>query len=416
MSPRSGNHPTESGASDPLAFCDEWLADLARRDLRRRVRAVDSAPGPVVELGGRRLILLASNNYLGLAAHPRLVEAAVAAARRWGVGTGAARLVTGGLPLHDLLEQELARFKGCPDAVLFSSGYHANVGTIPALVGPGDLVLSDALNHASLIDGIRLSRAEVKIYPHRAADTVRDELGRWRSGHGSRGRVLVVTDSVFSMDGDRAPLPGLVEACEEHGALLMVDEAHATGVVGPGGRGLVAEFGLEGRVPVVMGTLSKALGAAGGFVAGSRRLCEVLRNRARAYIFDTALPAPVTAAGLEGLRILGEEPERVERVRARARALAAGLRRLGFECRGPQSAVVPVPVGPAGDALALARALEEAGVLAPAIRPPTVAEGTSRIRATVTADHTAEHIEWALEAFAKASRLRVGSKSEGPGR
>ncbi|MGH9000164.1 MAG: aminotransferase class I/II-fold pyridoxal phosphate-dependent enzyme, partial [Acidimicrobiia bacterium] len=257
---------------DPLAFCAEELARLDRDGLRRRVRPVQSGAGPEVIVGERRVLSLASNNYLGLATHPEVTAAAAEAASSYGVGAGSARLIAGGLGLHDELEARLAAFKGTEDAVLFSSGYLANLGTIAALVGRGDAVFSDALNHASIIDGARLSRAEVTVYDHADAGHLDDLLAGWRRSHAGE-RALVVTDSVFSMDGDLAPLPDLLEACRRHGAALMVDEAHATGVVGPGGRGAVAHFGLEGQVPVVMGTLSKALGAAGGFVAGSGALC-----------------------------------------------------------------------------------------------------------------------------------------------
>jgi len=382
----------------PLDFIPAELRALEEAGLQREVRALDSAQEPEVVLDGDRLILLASNNYLGLATDPRVVEAAVEAARRWGAGTGSARLISGGMRLHDELEQRLAAFKRTESALLFSSGYLANLGTISALVSRGDAIFSDELNHASIVDGARLSHADVHVYRH--ADP--EHLATLLREHGARGRRLVVTDTVFSMDGDLAPLHELVEASERHNAILMVDEAHATGVVGPGGRGAVAHFGLEGRVPVVMGTLSKALGSAGGYIAGSSDLIAYLRNRARAFIFDTAPTPPTVAAAAAALGILEREPQRPERVRALARLLADGLRATGFVVPQPAAAIVPVVVGAADAALAFARALRGQGVLVPAIRPPSVAPGTARLRATVMATHTETQIDSALHAFAGA--------------
>ncbi|HLG01816.1 MAG TPA: 8-amino-7-oxononanoate synthase [Acidimicrobiia bacterium] len=385
--------------NDPLEFVTSGLADLDAASLRRRVRSLSSPPDPEVTLDGRRVILLASNNYLGLANHPRVVAAAKQAADEWGVGAGSARLITGSVELHDELERRLAGLKGTADAVLFSSGYLANLGTVSALVGPGDAVFSDELNHASIIDGCRLSRADIHVYPHCDADQLEKLIADWRRDHGA-ARVLVATDSVFSMDGDLAPLPDLADVCETYGAMLMVDEAHATGVIGPEGRGAVAHFRMEERVPIIMGTLSKSLGASGGFIAGSKALCDFLRNRARAFIFDTALPPPVVGAALAALDILTLEPGRPERVRERARRFHDELRLLGFDALRPDAAVVPVMVGDARAALDLAARLLELGVLAPAIRPPTVPEGTSRLRCTLMASHTDEHLRRAVDAFA----------------
>ena len=389
-------------ATDPLAFCGRELAEIEAAGLGRRVRTLASASEPEVLLDGRRVLCLASNNYLGLAAHPEVVDAAADAARRYGAGAGSARLVTGGLTVHDELEARLAAFKGTEAALLFSSGYLANLGTVAALVGPGDAVFSDALNHASIIDGCRLSRAGVHVYRHADAGHLEDRLAAWRQGAPAAARALVVTDSVFSMDGDVAPLPDIAAACERHGAVLMVDEAHATGVVGPGGRGAVAAFGLDGRVGVLMGTLSKSLGAAGGFIAGSVELCAWLRNRARSFVFDTALPPPTAAAALAALGVLEREPERPVRARRLAGRLATGLRAAGYRVPDPPAAVVPVPVGAPDAALALSARLLDAGVLVTAIRPPSVPEGTSRLRATVMATHTDAEIDRALAAFAAA--------------
>jgi len=346
-------------------------------------------------LDGERLSLFASNNYLGLANDPRVVDAAVDAARRWGAGAGSARLITGGIRLHDDLEHALATLKRTEAAVLFSSGYMANLGTITALTTAEDAIFSDRLNHASIIDGARLSHARVHVYRH--ADV--DHLDHLLCSSAAR-RKLVVTDTVFSMDGDLAPLAAIADACDRHGAILMVDEAHATGVVGPGGRGAVAHFGLEGRVPVVMGTLSKSLGSAGGYIAGSRELIAFLRNRARPFVFDTAMPPPVAAAALRAVEILSSEPQRATRVRALAGRLAAGLR-----LPDPAAAIVPVLVGEADEAMRLADLLRSRGILVPAIRPPSVAPGSARLRATVMATHTEHHVDAFVHALTQAHAL-----------
>jgi len=381
--------------SDPLDFTRAELDRLDAASLLREVRALDSAQGPEVDLNGRRVLLLASNNYLGLANDPRVVGAAADAARRWGAGSGSARLISGGVRLHDELEARIAAFKGTESALLFSSGYLANLGTISALVGRGDAIFSDELNHASIIDGARLSGAHVHVYRHADAGHL-DEL----LASPVAGRRLVVSDAVFSMDGDLAPLRDIADVCDRHGAILMVDEAHATGVVGPGGRGAVAEAGLDGRVPVVMGTLSKALGAAGGFIAGSADLIAYLRNGARAFIFDTAMPAPVAAAALAALEVIEAEPWRGERARALSLRLWSGLSSAGFTVgSAPAAAIVPLVVGEATDALAMSAALLAQDVLVPAIRPPSVAPGTARLRATVMATHTDEQIDAAVRAF-----------------
>lgn len=398
----AGQRPAPPVITDPLGFCGEEIGRIETAGLLRRVRPLESASEPEVILNGRRVLCLASNNYLGLAAHPEVVDAAAEAAHRFGAGAGSARLITGGLLLHDELEARLAAFKGTESALLFSSGYLANLGTVAALVGPGDAVFSDALNHASIIDGCRLSRAEVQVYRHADAGHLEARLAAWRHNAGPDRRALVVTDSVFSMDGDIAPLPDIVDACERHGAILMVDEAHATGVVGPGGRGAIAHYGLEGRVGVVMGTLSKALGAAGGFIAGSADLCAYLRNRARSFIFDTALPPPTAAAALAALGVVEREPQRPVRARSLAGRLATGLRAAGYDVPDPPAAVLPVVIGAPEAALAMSARLLDSAVLVTAIRPPTVPEGTSRLRATVMATHTDAEIDRAAAAFAAA--------------
>ena len=389
----------------------DWVAgELAAweaSDLLRTPRVIETAAAPEVEIDGRRVVLLCSNNYLGLAGDPRVRSAAASAARRWGAGSGASRLVSGTSALHRDLERELAAFEGADDVVLFSSGYLANIGILTTLTGAGDVVFSDELNHASIVDGCRLSKARVEVYRH--ADVA--HLESLLVSAPARRRV-VVTDSVFSMDGDLAPLADLVAACERHDAVLITDEAHATGVLGPRGAGAVDQLGLSGRVPVVVGTLSKALGSAGGYVATTGDVATLLRNRARSHVFDTA-PAPSTmAAAREALRIVGAEPERRERVRELARRVAAEFRALGYEAGEPAAAVVPVLVGEAREAVALSERLLVHGVFCPAIRPPSVPEGTSRLRVTVMATHTDEHIERALDAFASAKGVRRAGSVE----
>jgi 8-amino-7-oxononanoate synthase len=324
--------------------------------------------------------------------------AAAEAASEWGAGATGSRLTTGSLALHSALEAELAALKGAEGAVLFGSGYEAAVGTIPALVGRGDLILSDSLNHASLIDGCRLSRAEVRVYRHRDVDHARELL----ADRSSFRRCLLVSDGVFSMDGDLAPLPELCDLCDAFDTWLMVDDAHGTGVLGERGGGTVEHFGLEGRVPVQMGTLSKALGSQGGFVAGSAALAEYLRNRARTFIFSTAPTPAAAAAARASLRIVREEPQLRTGLLRRAAYLRKGLRSLGFDVPEGETPIVPVLVGESDRALALAAVLEEEGVWAPAIRPPTVPSGTARLRLCVQATHEGQHLEYAHEAFVRA--------------
>ena len=369
-----------------MRVLDAELAALEDAGLRRRLRPLASASDAEVLLDGRRVLLLSSNNYLGLATHPAVKAAACAAIERWGCGAGASRLISGHLELHAEVEAKLAALKGTEAALLFPSGYQANVGAITALVGRGDHVYSDALNHASIVDGCRLSRASVQVYPHRDVQALEAALAATPRG----GRRLIVSDSVFSMDGDRAPLQALAALAEEYHSWLMVDEAHATGVLGPGGAGLAAADGVGARVTVHMGTLGKALGAAGAYVAGARALIELLVNRARAFIYTTGLaPAAVAAAGAALART--------------AATLREGLRALGLDARG-DTHIVPVLVGDNRAALALADDLLARGVHALAIRPPTVPQGTARLRVTPMATHTTVQLERALAAFGDAAR------------
>ena len=379
-----------SGADD-VARAD--LLALQERGLLRALEPLRSPPGAEVEVRpGERLINFSSNDYLGLAADPRLVQALADGARAWGAGAGASRLVCGDfLPQHEL-EQELARFEGSEAAVLFGSGYAANCGILPSLAGPEDLILSDALNHASIIDGCRLSRARVEVFPHLDLGAV-ERLLRTPAR-----RKLVVTDAVFSMDGDRAALPELAVVCARTGAILVVDEAHATGVIGPHGAGLCAEQGVSADLR--MGTLSKSFGIAGAYVASSRAVCELLVNRARPLIFSTALPPALACAALTALRILAgpEGDERRACLSSSVQRFAAGLRSLGIAARD-DSPIFPVVLGSPERAVDAAARLRSEGILAKAIRPPTVPPGTSRLRFALSAAHTQAHIDAALSAL-----------------
>jgi 8-amino-7-oxononanoate synthase len=378
---------------------DFFAADQRRRiasGLQRSLRPVDGPQDTRLLVDGRTVLSLCSNNYLGLATHPEVVEAAVEAARAYGVGSGASRLISGSMRIHHDLEARLAAFKDAAACLLFTSGYHANLGVITSLVGDGDAVFSDALNHASLIDGCRLSRAAVHVYAHGDVGALADRLRAVPAR-----RRLIVTDSIFSMDGDGAPLAAICDLAERHGAMLMVDEAHATGVLGRHGAGLVEALDLAPRVTVQMGTLGKALGGFGAYVAGSRGLIDLLVNRARTFVFTTALPPPVVAAAAAALTLVEREPERRAAVRRNAARLRQGLGALGCDVRGdPDSHIVPVVIGDAAATMALSDALLARGVLAHGIRPPTVPDGTARIRATVMATHSDPDIDEAVAAFA----------------
>lgn len=379
----------------------ELAAELARLEtagLRRTLRALESGSAAEVTIDGQPVLLLSSNNYLGLADHPAVVTAACEATRRWGCGTGASRLICGHLDLHAEVEAQLAAWKGTDAALLFPSGYQANVGAITALVGRGDHVFSDALNHASIIDGCRLSRASVHVYPHRDMRALEALLAAAPNG----GRRLIVTDSVFSMDGDRAPLDALVVLSRLYHTCVFLDEAHATGVLGPRGAGLAEAEGLGAAVDVQMGTLGKALGGAGAYVAGSRALIDLIANRARSFVYTTGLaPAAVAAAGA-ALRIVASEPERRGALLRNAERLRAGLTPLGLRVEG-DTHIIPVLLGDNALAMRFAAALLERGVLAHAIRPPTVPPGTARLRVTPMATHTDAQIDRALAAFTEVA-------------
>jgi 8-amino-7-oxononanoate synthase len=380
----------------------ERLQELKELGLYRRMRMISGPQGPRVVLDGKPVLLLCSNNYLGLADHPRVREAAADAAMRWGVGAGASRLVSGTMTVHRRLEERLADFKRAQAALLFGSGYLANIGVITALAGDGEVVYSDELNHASIIDGCRLARAETFVYRH--ADVEHLAWGM-RQAEGRGG--LVITDSVFSMDGDIAPLAEIVELAGRHGVRVAVDEAHGTGCLGPGGRGAVAEAGVEDEVDVVIGTLSKALGAYGAFVACDQPMAQLLVNSARSFIFSTAPPPPAVAGALAALELLAEQPQRVEKLQANGDVLRDELAREGFEVAGSTTQIVPLVIGDAKQAMRICELAIERGVFAQAIRPPTVPEGTSRLRLAVMASHSKAELREAAHVLGRAA-LQAG--------
>lgn len=376
------------------------LAELEQRGLYRRLRLVEGAQAGRVSLGGREVLMLSSNNYLGLANHPALTRAAQDALERFGCGAGASRLISGSMELHHELEDRLARLKHTEAALAFPTGYQANVGTLSALMEPGDTILSDALNHASIIDGCRLSRATTLVFRHNDMDHLAELLASCSAA----GRRLIVTDSLFSMDGDIAPLAEMSRLARDYDAWLMVDEAHATGVFGPHGAGVVEELGLSSTVEIQMGTLGKALGGFGAYVAGSRHLIDWLVNRARSFVYTTALPPSVAATAIAALDIVAQEPERRRRLWNTTAFLADQLSKLGYKLGNSRSQILPLIIGDAGQTMTLAAALLERGIFAQGIRPPTVPAGTSRIRVTPMATHTTQDMQQAVRVFAAAGK------------
>jgi len=383
-----------------MDFINEELARLKRSHRHRRLFPIDGEPGPTVKVDGREVILLTSNDYLGLAGHPKIKEAAAEALRRWGCGSGASRLVCGTTELHIELERRIASFVGSPSALVFGSGYLANTGVIPALAGRGGFIFSDSLNHASIIDGCRLARSEVPIYPHTDADA----LGQLLEKAPPQAQKLVVTESIFSMDGDLAPLDRIASVARRHGATLMVDEAHAMGVLGTRGAGGADHFDISGQVNVLMGTFGKALGSFGAFVAGSEELCEYLVNTARSFIFSTAPPPPVLASAMAALDLLASEPERRSRLLENAAFLRSALVSIGLHCLPGRWHIIPVLVGDDARVEAVRDRVLEGGVFVQAIRPPAVPEGASRLRITPTAGHTQAQMERAIEVLERVGR------------
>jgi len=396
-------------AKDPLAFIADELADLRAKHLYRPLRIMSAAQGPVTVVDGREVISLSSNDYLGLANHPRLRDAALRAVAEYGVGTGAVRTIAGTMTLHEALEGELAEFKGTEAVLTFQSGFAANTGVIPTIAGEADLIVSDALNHASIIDGMRLSKAPRKVFPHRDVEALREilreasEQGR-PDGGGPYRLILVVTDGVFSMDGDIAPLPGIVEAAEAFGAAVFVDDAHASGVLGRNGRGSVDHFGLHGRVAIQVGTLSKAVGVLGGYVAGSQDLRDILVQRARPFLFSTSHPPAVVAACREAIRVMEDETWRIDQLWASTRRFKAELARLGFDTGRSETPITPIIVGDSEAAIRFSGRLFEEGIFATSVVFPTVALDQARLRTIVTAALTDEHLDRALETFARVGR------------
>ncbi len=397
---------------------EERLAEIKNRGLYRRLRSVSGPQGPRVLLDGKPVLLLCSNNYLGLADHPRVREAAAEAAMRYGAGSGASRLVSGNMTIHRRLEEQLAAFKRSEACLLFGSGYLANAGVVSTLAREGDVVFSDALNHASIIDGCRLSKAETFVYDH--CDTEHLEWGLQQAeGRGS----LIVTDGVFSMDGDVAPLERIVELAQRYDARVMVDDAHGTGAVGPDGRGAVAAAGLEDEVDVVVGTLGKSLGSYGAFVCCDKPMAKYLINSARTLIFSTALPPPAVAAAMAALGLLREQPRRVEKLQRNAQVLRDSLAAEGLPVHGSSTQIVPLIVGDASDAVRASERALERGIFAQAIRPPTVPAGTSRLRLALMASHTKSELREAagvlascIPAHAREAGLRVADAATEPER
>ena len=374
------------------------LQEIKRQGLYRQLRHVEGEQGPTIFLDGQEVLNLSSNNYLGLANHPAIRAAAKEAIDRYACGSGASRLISGNMTLHLELEESIAKLKGAEAALVFNSGFQANVGLLSTLVGEGDVIFSDALNHASIIDGCRLSRAEALIYPHCDLDRLESDLRKTQKN----SKKLIVTETVFSMDGDIAPVREIADLAARHGAVVMVDEAHATGVFGPNGGGIVEEMGLGGQVLIQMGTLGKALGGFGAYVAGSRNLRDLLINRCRSFIFTTSLPPVVIAMAIAAIDIIKKEPQRRRALRDNSKTLREGLERMGFSLGRSGSQILPLMVGDSAKCMILAERLLQNGVFAQGIRPPSVPPGTSRLRIVPMATHTREQMEQALRAFKDA--------------
>jgi glycine C-acetyltransferase len=387
--------------SDPLSYLHDQLDQWRREGTYQRLRILESESAAESRFDGKQVINLASNNYLGLTTHPKLKEAAIRAIKKFGVGSGAVRTIAGTMSIHMELEERIAAFKHAEACVVFQSGFAANAGTVSAILTPEDHIISDELNHASIIDGCRLSRAKIHVFPHKdvaAAEKILADLDS------VAGRKLLITDGVFSMDGDIGALPGLTEAAEDHGAIMMVDDAHASGVLGRHGRGTVDHFGLHGRVQVQVGTLSKAIGVLGGYVCGSRDLIEFLYHRARPFLFSTSHPPAVAAACLAAFDVLEEEPQRIEALWDNTRYFKKGLTNAGFDTGISETPITPVIVGEAAKAYELSRELFAEGVLATGIGFPTVPKGKARVRTIVTATHTKVELDRALDVFRKVGR------------
>jgi glycine C-acetyltransferase len=385
---------------DPLQYLSAEIESLKEQRLYRRLRVLDDEQTARARFDGRSVVNLSSNNYLGLTTHPRLRERALEATRTFGVGSGSVRTIAGTMAIHMELERKLAEFKNTEAVVVFQSGFAANAGTVAAVLGREDVIVSDELNHASIIDGARLSRAEIKVFAHRDAAAARKILEK----QPKERRKLLITDGVFSMDGDLGALPELATLAEEFGCIMMVDDAHASGVFGRNGRGTIDHFGLHGRVDIQVGTLSKAIGVLGGYVAGSRALIEFLYHRARPFLFSTSHPPGVAAACIAAIDVLMDEPQLIERLWDNTKFFKAGLARLGFDTGTSESPITPVIAGDGALAMKLSDRLFEEGVFAQGIAFPTVPRGKARVRTIVTASHTRDELQFALGTFAKVGR------------
>jgi len=372
------------------------LEDLKRRGLYREMKRIDSMQGPTVTIDGREIILLSSNNYLGLASHPEVIEAQIQASEEFGAGSCASRLLSGNMALHEKLERKIADFKGAESAILFSTGYMANVGAISALAGEGDLVICDKLNHASIIDGVRLSGAELRVYPHKNLERLAHIL---KTPPSIYRKKIIVTDGIFSMDGDMAPLPELVNISQKFDAILMLDDAHATGVLGETGRGSCEYFGITKGIHIKMGTFSKALGSLGGFIAGSETLIEYIRNKARSFIYSTALPPAIVGGCIKAIEIIEKGTVLRERLWSNVKRFHDALIELDFDIMDTKTQIIPIYTGDVPSTMKAAELLLNMGIFAPGIRPPTVPKNKCRIRTSLMATHTAAHIDKAIEAF-----------------
>jgi glycine C-acetyltransferase len=397
---------TPTTRANPLFYLGEQLNDLKNKGTYFRLRVLENKQAAICTFDGKRVINLASNNYLGLTTHPKLRQAALAATRKYGVGSGAVRTIAGTMSVHMELEEKIARFKDVEACVVFQSGFAANAGTVSAVLGKDDFIISDELNHASIIDGARLSKAKILVFRHKDVAHAEEQL---QSVANEPGRKLLITDGVFSMDGDIAPLPALCDLAEKYGAIMMVDDAHASGVLGRNGRGTIDHFGVQGRVDIQVGTLSKAIGALGGYVCGTRDLIEFLYHRGRPFLFSTSHPPSVAATCIAAFEVLEQEPERIEKLWENTRFFKQELGNLGFDIGGrttpaSETPITPIITGEGRLAMEFSRELFQRGVMATGIAYPTVPEGKARIRTIMTATHTRQQLEKALRVLRKAGK------------
>src|SRR5438128_10298193 len=401
--------PTQTARANPLFYLTDQLNDPQAKGTHFRLRVLEDEQAPVCTFDRKKVINLASNNYLGLTTHPKLREAALDATRKYGVGSGAVRTIAGTMKIHMELEEKIARFKNVEACVVFQSGFAANAGTVSAVLGKDDFIISDQLNHASIIDGARLSRAKILVFRHKDIGHAEEQLASVKH---QPGRKLLISDGVFSMDGDIGPLPQLCDLAEKYGAIMMVDDAHASGVLGRNGRGTIDHFNVHGRVDIQVGTLSKAIGALGGYVCGSRDLIDFLYHRARPFLFSTSHPPSVAATCIAAFEALEQEPERIEKLWENTRFFKKELGGLGFNIGGKttpvsETPITPIIIGEGRLAVEFSRELFNEGVFTPGIAYPTVAEGKARLRTIMTATHTREQLERSLEVFSKVGK-RMG--------